>query len=109
MKGLPQPPWGQSYKQGDAFSRRFVEQTARYLASGLISIVNTLNPRLVIFGGGVVNGIPDLITLTVPHVQSHALTVAVERVRFANAALGPSAVVIGAASHARTPSKGHTP
>ena len=59
-----------AYDEGDRLARHLVNETSRYLADGLISIVNAFNPSLLILGGGVTEGIPDLASLTEPAVRA---------------------------------------
>lgn len=90
-----------AYDEGDRLARHLVNETSRYLADGLISIVNAFNPSLLILGGGVTEGIPDLASLTEPAVRARALPAAVESLRVVNGALGEEAGAIGAAALAR--------
>jgi glucokinase len=92
----------QAYRRGDTLACRLVEETARYLASGVVSIVNAFNPCLVVLGGGVIEGVPELINLVEKDTRRRALTPAVELLRFAKAGLGGDAPVIGAAIHAQS-------
>ena len=88
--------------EGDRLARHLVEETARYLAAGVVGIVNAFNPELLILGGSVMHGIPRLISLVEPDVRAHALEAAVEGLRIVIAELGGSAGVIGAAALARS-------
>jgi len=47
-------------KQGDMFSQLILEETIYYLAVGLVNIINTLDPELVIIGGGISKAGKDL-------------------------------------------------
>jgi glucokinase len=63
--------------------------------------VNGFNPSVVVLGGGVIEGSPNLVRATAAHVRSHALRVATRRLRIVRAALGPEAGVVGSAGMAR--------
>jgi len=91
----------QAYTMNDPLARYIIEETARYLSAGVVSIVNAFNPFLFIFGGGVIQGIPDLIPLTEVLVRKYALKSATSRLKFTGAALGSLSAVIGAAALAR--------
>ena len=91
----------QSYREGDLVARMLVEETGRYLAAGVVSIVNAFNPCLVILGGGVVDGIPELIQIVKDIVPTMALEAAVENLRIVKAELGADAGAIGAATLAQ--------
>jgi glucokinase len=91
----------QAYHEGDLLARRLVEETGRYLASGVVSVVNAFNPCRIVLGGGVVEGIPELVQMVKEVVPKRALEVAVEDLEIVKAALGGDAGVIGAAALAR--------
>ena len=87
----------QAYREGDLLARLLVEETGRYLAAGVVSIVNTFNPCLVVLGGGVIEGIPELISIVKNIVPTMALEAAVENLKIVKTALGCNAGAIGAA------------
>jgi glucokinase len=91
----------QAYAKGDPLSQRLIKDTARYLAAGMVSIVNAFNPQLIILGGSVVQGLPDLVTLAKKRVLSQALPTPANGLSIVTAALGNKAGVIGAAALAR--------
>ena len=90
-----------AYHEGDLLAKRLVEETGRYLAAGVVSVVNAFNPCMVILGGGVVEGIPELIQMVKATVPSMALEAAVDKLQIVKAALGGEAAVIGAAALAQ--------
>jgi glucokinase len=87
----------QAYYAGDNLAHRLVKDTAKYLAAGLVNVINAFNPCLIILGGSVIQGLPELITLCQQRVKEQALLTAVEHLRITTAALGNKAGVIGAA------------
>lgn len=91
----------QAYGDGDPLAQRLVEETARHLAAGVVSIVNAFNPCLLVLGGGVIQGLPELVSMIDKAVRISALETAVESLRITTAALGNKAGVIGAAVLAR--------
>jgi glucokinase len=90
----------QAYRKGDPLAQRIVKDTARYLSAGIVSIVNIFNPSLVILGGSVILGLPDLVTAVDKRVRELALPTALENLRISLGALGNKAGVIGAAAYA---------
>jgi glucokinase len=92
----------QAYREGDALAKKLVEETGQYLAAGVVSIVNAFNPCLVILGGGVIEGMPELIRIVDTITRKNALKVAVENLKIVKAALGGKAGVVGAAALAQT-------
>jgi glucokinase len=91
----------EGYNQGDPLAQRIVEETAQLLAAGLIGIINAFNPRLLVLGGGVIQGLPAYVSMVERLVRSKALDAALEDLHIVTAALGDKAGVIGAAALAR--------
>lgn len=91
----------EAFHAGDALAGRLVAQTGETLAAGAASIVNGLNPCLVVLGGGVIEGIPELVGLIEQGVRLRALAAAVTHLSIVKSALGRHAGVIGAAALAR--------
>ena len=91
----------QAYAKGDFLAMSLVKDTARYLAAGMVSIVNAFNPQLIILGGSVIQGIPDLVLIAEKHLRTMALPTPLNDLRISSAALGNQAGVIGAAALAR--------
>jgi glucokinase len=91
----------QAYQKSDPLALRLIKDTVRYLAAGMVSIVNAFNPQLIILGGSVIQGIPDLVQLTEKRVRLTALPTPLTDLRVTTAALGNRAGVIGAAALAR--------
>ncbi len=91
----------EAYNKGDALALSIVKETARYLAAGLVSIINAFNPCLVVLGGGVIQGMPEYLPLTEEIVRRDALEAALEGMSIVTPALGGQAGAIGAAALAR--------
>jgi len=92
---------GQAATQGDALARALVEETGATLGAGLAAIVNALNPELLILGGGIIEGFPDLIEIAQRELGRRALASALKPLRVVRSKLGADAGVIGAALFAR--------
>lgn len=92
---------GNAYHEGDLLAKKLVEETGRFLAAGVISIVNAFNPCVLVLGGGVIEGIPELVHMVKEIVPKLALEAAVEKLKIVKAALGGDAGAIGAAALAR--------
>lgn len=91
----------QAYREGDLLARLLVEETGQYLAAGVVSIVNAFNPCVLVLGGGVIEGIPELIQMVREFTRNMALEASVEELKIVKAALGVDAGVIGAAALAQ--------
>jgi len=90
-----------AYLEGDALARELVGETVQYLSAGAVSIVNAFNPRLLVMGGGVVEGLPELVQMVEKSVREKALKSAASGVQVVQASLGDDAGSIGAAALAR--------
>ncbi|MCI4336373.1 MAG: ROK family protein [Thermoplasmata archaeon] len=86
---------------GDPLARRIMDETQAYLADGLVGIANAFNPRLVVAGGGVVEGSGTWFEGALAMARSRMLPSVAEPLRYARAGLGENAVAIGAATFAR--------
>ncbi len=91
----------EAYVNGDPLAKRIVEETAQFLAAGVVGIINAFNPCLIVLGGGVIQGLPEYISLVQRIVHLKALEAALEGLRIITATLGNKAGVIGAAALAR--------
>jgi glucokinase len=91
----------QAYNAGDPLAQRIIKDTVKYLAAGIVTIVNIFNPCLIILGGSVIQGLPDIVPAVDRKVRELALQTPVESLRITTAALGNKAGVIGAAALAR--------
>lgn len=91
----------QAYREGDLLAFQLVKETVQYLSVGLISIINAFNPCLLVLGGGVVDGLPELIKEVEAIIRKRALKPAVENLKVVKAALGNKAGIVGAAALAQ--------
>ncbi|HEX8242840.1 MAG TPA: ROK family protein, partial [Longimicrobium sp.] len=84
-------------RSGDALARTLIDETGDVLGAGLVGLVNALNPRRVILGGGVLDGFPELLERARAAVSAHALPAAVDKIDIITAALHDDAPALGAA------------
>ncbi|MCP9487789.1 MAG: ROK family protein [Gaiellaceae bacterium MAG52_C11] len=86
-------------KAGDALAIEVWEATVDALACGLTSIVNLLEPQVVVLGGGVVSGTGEQLLGPVrDRVRAEAMTTAGEAAKIVQSALGTHVGVVGAAA-----------
>ena len=86
-----------AYKQGDKQAINAIDQAVQALITASVNIINLLNPELLILGGGVLNGLPELIPLIQQGILKQAIPTAT---KVLPAALKASAGTIGAAIYA---------
>jgi glucokinase len=82
---------------GDELCRRAWGEVIEYLGAALQSVVNLLNPDLIIFGGGVVAGTKRLIDEARLVMERRAMPASVAGLRIERARLGEEAMILGAA------------
>jgi len=88
---------GKAYAQGDGLAKAIVDETGRYLAAGVVGIANAFNPCLLVLGGGVVEGIPELVRYVEEGLRRHALAPNAACLKVVRSELGARAGAIGAA------------
>ena len=87
----------QAEKLKDRVARRVIQNTAYYLGTALSSIVNLLNPEIVVIGGGVaLFAGKDFIRKIEFEVRKRAFPSATKNLRIVKAKLGNDAGFIGA-------------
>ena len=93
--------------RGDALSHRMVMETADYLALGIVSLVHTIDPGIVVLGGAMTFGGNDaelgreFVGRIRSQFQEQTFPVLADRTTIDFAGLGSSAGYIGAAGIAR--------
>ncbi|MBQ2682833.1 MAG: ROK family protein, partial [Thermoguttaceae bacterium] len=92
---------------GDALSLRIIDETAFYLALGLVSIVNTVDPSCILIGGAMTFGGKEtelgrnFLQTIDRQFRQRTFSYLAERIRIDYAQLGPDAGFIGAAGLAK--------
>lgn len=89
------------FERDDGLAAELVEETAGYLAAGLVGMVNVLHPCVVVLGGGVIRGIPELVERVRKPVEERCFPVYAESLDVRRARLGERAAAVGAAVLAR--------
>ena len=86
---------------GDPFAIRLMEETARYLAVGAVSVMHTVDPDIILFGGGMIAAGRTFLEQIRGFIRKLALPVPAEKTLIGYAELGGDAGFIGAAGCAR--------
>jgi glucokinase len=86
---------------GDELAERLVEETAYYLAVGAMNVMHTIDPDMVVFGGGMTAAGESFLERIRHHVRELAFPVPAARTLIRYAQLGTDAGLIGAAGCAR--------
>lgn len=83
---------------GDALAREIMDEAAEAIIAGITGLVNCLNPCHIILGGGIIEGMPELISRINQGVRGRALATATRGLVVSPAKLGNDAGIIGAAA-----------
>ena len=83
---------------GDDYAREVMNDTAKFLGAGVASIINILNPEMVVIAGGVTRAGDQLFTPLRAEVRRRAFKAAQECCQIVPAALPNVAGVVGAAA-----------
>ena len=78
-----------------------MRRTARYLAIGAVSLMHTIDPDLILFGGGMTNAGEPLLDEIRRNVKQMAFPIPAAKTRIEFALLGDEAGFVGAAGWAR--------
>jgi glucokinase len=79
-----------------------MHDTAHYLAVGAVSLMHTIDPDIVVFGGGMIAAGPSFLEDIRAGIRAMAFPVPAARTRIEYAQLGSDAGFIGAAGYARS-------
>jgi glucokinase len=83
---------------GDAYASEVMKDTAKFLGAGVASIINILNPEMVVISGGVTRAGEHLFEPLRAEVRRRAFRSAQEHCRIVSAELPGTAGVVGAAA-----------
>ncbi|SDB59685.1 MULTISPECIES: ROK family glucokinase [unclassified Butyrivibrio] len=83
-------------KKGDKLANEAITRYGEYLGKGLAMIASTINPEIIVFGGGVSKAGDVLFDLVRPSFEKYVFPGA-KRTKFALAKLGNDAGIFGAA------------
>ncbi|WP_162659518.1 ROK family protein [Tuwongella immobilis] len=86
---------------GDELAEKIVDDTAFYLAVGATNMMHSVDPDLILFGGGMIAAGESFLNRIRKHVHEIALPIPAERCEIRYASLGSDAGFIGAAACAR--------
>lgn len=87
----------EAVRTGDALTISMVTNAARYMAGGLVSIINFYNPPRIILGGGVVDAVDLYFDVASALVQQEALQVPRRSVEIVKSGQGDFSGIVGAA------------
>jgi predicted NBD/HSP70 family sugar kinase len=84
--------------QGDAIAQEIIADAGHYLGIALASLVNILNPAVVVLGGVLASAGDMLIDPLRTSIRSHALSKSIAETRIVASTLDRRAIAVGAAT-----------
>lgn len=87
-----------AYRKGNVLAEQVIHEARRALVFGAKNIVNALNPQLLILGGGVFRGLPEIRDWIEVGVREQALKSATEQLQVLPSKLMEDAGIVGAAT-----------
>jgi glucokinase len=91
-----------AYRQGDKLVIKVANRAAKYLAIGIASVANVLNPEMVILGGGLTEALGEPFVHQVQkELEGRPMLAATQSLKVVKSELGDDAGVVGAALLAR--------
>ena len=86
-----------SIEREDELVLQCVTEASEYLSGGIASIINFINPKLIILGGGLIEAVDYFYQKTIKKAKAKSLPVPATKIEFKKAMLGDYSGVIGAA------------
>jgi glucokinase len=87
----------QAVKNGDPLALEMVDEAARYMGAGLVTVINFYNPPRIILGGGVVGELDRFFQRAKTLAQANGLLVPRRHVEIVKAEMGEYPGIVGAA------------
>lgn len=92
----------EAIRAGDTVVKDIVEDACYYLAMGVVTIVHLMAPDVIVFGGGLVEAMPDIFLKQIEKTaRPRILSSLRDEFSIVEAKLGDDAAVLGAAALAR--------
>jgi glucokinase len=86
----------QALDEGDEIVVNCITEASEYLSSGLATIINFLNPQLIILGGGLIEAVDYFYDISVKKAVAKALPTPSSNIKITKSALGDFSGIIGA-------------
>ncbi|MGA1825350.1 MAG: ROK family protein [bacterium] len=82
----------------DSLSLRLLQQTGRYLGIGIATLINLLNPEMIILGGGMAHSWDMFYPAMAEEIKERAFDIPAASAQIVKAQLGNDAGILGAAA-----------
>jgi len=106
LEGLRSGDLRKAIQKGDKLASKCVEEASEYIGIAVGSLLNLLNPEVVVLGGGLIEALSDVMMPRITKVAiGRALTGTADGVQIRDSMLGDKAGIYGAAILARRRTK----
>ncbi|CQR48487.1 N-acetylglucosamine repressor [Paraliobacillus sp. PM-2] len=85
-------------EKGDVLVLKVLEEASRYLGIGVTNALNFFAPKMVIFGGQLVELYPEIIQISEDIAKSRAFSNSAKEIKFIKSSFGKKSGLMGAAS-----------
>ncbi len=85
-------------RQGDRLAGEILGKAKEALATGLVSVAHCFNAQRIVLGGGIVQGMPEVVEEMEQRVRRRAMKAALGQIKIVEAKLGGVAGAVGAAA-----------
>lgn len=93
-------------RKGDKFVDKVIDEAAEYIGIAVATLVNILNPEVVVLGGGVIEALEDeMMSVIVETANDYAMSGSMKGVEVVASSLGDSAGITGGAVLAKRNTK----
>lgn len=91
---------GEAAKAGDPLAKRLIARSGFLIGLGIVSLLHVFNPQIVVIGGGIADGVGELLFAPMRNaIKQYAMDAAYwEELKIVRAALGENVCLIGAAA-----------
>lgn len=86
-----------SIERCDELVIQCVDEASEYLSGGIASIINFINPQLIVLGGGLIEAVDYFYKNVIKKAKAKSLPVPATKIEFKKASLGDFSGVVGAA------------
>ncbi|MBP3924497.1 ROK family protein [bacterium] len=86
-----------SIERDDELVTQCVLEASEYLSGGIASVINFINPELIVLGGGLIDAVDFFYEKTIKKARAKSLPVPAQKIQFKKAALGDFSGIVGAA------------
>ncbi|MEO7264425.1 MAG: ROK family protein [Ferruginibacter sp.] len=100
IKNITAKTLSEGLKRNNELSKKIFSELSLALIAGAVSVVNAFGPARLIFGGGIMEGMPQLLPIIEVGVKKYALKSATSLLEISPAKLHNDSGVIGAAAFA---------